>query len=258
MPAPAAQPEGQNAATAALLENLKARVEGGSDPCLAVLETIAQWPLGEETIGGTRIVYLIAGEAFDWRLLADRLIRSASVSVETVARLDTWLESPDPYGGLEEAEFTRILGVEKSRAFLNYFYGVIVERALLSAVQEEITKGRVANGREPTDRAREEAYARLYGEEHDELWQEFRTTHTPEPPAQARSTKSDRSISGDDVFTYWLFRRRVDNSDPARIASDTRKGLVYLERMRQAQVRRQELLAQKPADRKSRSKIIER
>lgn len=258
MPASAAQPQGENAAANVLLERLNARVQAGPDPCRAVLETIAEWPLGEESIGDTRTVYLIAGEAFDWRLLADRLIRNVSISPEICARLDSWLESPDPYGGLEEAEFTRILGVEKSRAFLNYFYGVTVERALLSAVQEEITKGRVANGREPTDRSREEAYERLYGDEHDALWQEFRLTHTPEPPTQARSTKSDRSVSGDDVFTYWLFRRRVDNSDPARIASDTRKGLLYLERMRQAHLRRLEMLAQKRADKKSRAKIIER
>ena len=32
-------------------------------------------------------------------------------------------------------------------------------------------------------------------------------------------------------FTYWLFRYRVKNSDKARVASDTRKGLVQLQRM---------------------------
>jgi hypothetical protein len=33
-------------------------------------------------------------------------------------------------------------------------------------------------------------------------------------------------------FTYWLFKHRVNNSDPARVASDTRKGLAMLSRLR--------------------------
>ena len=32
-------------------------------------------------------------------------------------------------------------------------------------------------------------------------------------------------------FTYWLFKFRVKNSDKAKVASDTTKGLNYLERI---------------------------
>ena len=32
-------------------------------------------------------------------------------------------------------------------------------------------------------------------------------------------------------FTYWLFKRRVNSSDSARVASDTKKGLVKLSGM---------------------------
>ena len=32
-------------------------------------------------------------------------------------------------------------------------------------------------------------------------------------------------------FTYWLFKFRVRNSDKAKVASDTTKGLNYLERI---------------------------
>ena len=32
-------------------------------------------------------------------------------------------------------------------------------------------------------------------------------------------------------FTYWLFRRRVGGSEPARVASDTRKGVAMLQRL---------------------------
>ena len=33
-------------------------------------------------------------------------------------------------------------------------------------------------------------------------------------------------------FTYCLFKRRVDMWDPARVASDTRKGLERLQKLR--------------------------
>ena len=36
-------------------------------------------------------------------------------------------------------------------------------------------------------------------------------------------------------FTYWLFKRRVRSSEPARVASDTRKGLARLRLLRKGQ-----------------------
>ena len=35
------------------------------------------------------------------------------------------------------------------------------------------------------------------------------------------------------AFTYWLFKRRILNSDQARVASDTRKGLRMLNELRE-------------------------
>jgi hypothetical protein len=35
-------------------------------------------------------------------------------------------------------------------------------------------------------------------------------------------------------FTYWLFKYRVKHSEPARMASDTKKGLDQLQKMRAA------------------------
>jgi hypothetical protein len=54
-------------------------------------------------------------------------------------------------------------------------------------------------------------------------------------------------VAEEDAFTYWLFKRRVSRADPARVASDTRKGLRQLERIRQSHERRLELNV-RPAD----------
>ena len=32
-------------------------------------------------------------------------------------------------------------------------------------------------------------------------------------------------------FTYWLFKRRIGKWDPARVASDTRKGMSALAKL---------------------------
>jgi hypothetical protein len=45
------------------------------------------------------------------------------------------------------------------------------------------------------------------------------------------ATECDISLAELTEFTYWLFRRRVSGSEPARVASDTRKGVAALQRL---------------------------
>ncbi|HJP28541.1 MAG TPA: hypothetical protein QF694_07000, partial [Dehalococcoidia bacterium] len=54
--------------------------------------------------------------------------------------------------------------------------------------------------------------------------------------------RDEHSLGSEDAFIYWLFKLRMERSDPAKIASDTRKGLAQLERMRQNDVRRRNLV----------------
>ncbi len=203
----------------------------------ALLEAIALWPLPDEDFQGERLEYLIGGEAFDWRLLAARLARSVAglIVPEAVAE---WIEDPDPTAGLAEAEFGRLLGVEKHRSHLSFVYGVLVERALVAAVEQEITKRVVAAGAMATERARDEAFERLYLAQHESLWAEFRKEPGNELRGKHGARKDHVSLGDMDAFTYWLFKRRLSKSDPARVASDTRKGVNQLERMRKAHDRR--------------------
>ena len=224
-----------------LAELHRALGRAGCDWRRVVLETIGEWPLANEEVGGQQCVYLLAGEAFDWRLLAERLIEGAEFAPPIDAWQD-WITSPDLFAGHGEAEFRRLLGVDKYRGMLSYFYGVTVEQALLAAAEEEITKRRVASGREPTESSREEAYERLYGGRHEPLWNEFREEQSVEPARPGRRHRDEHSLADSDAFTYWLFKRRMDRSDPARVASDTRKGLAQLERMRVGHERRLRLI----------------
>ena len=203
----------------------------------AVLEAIGRWPVATETVDGERFDYLLSGEAFDWKLLAQR-IRSRLQNSIPDDEWESWISSPVPFGGLDEPEFTRILGVDKHRAHLSYFYGVTVEQALQTAVGEEIAKRRVAGGRAPDQETREDTYLRLYGSSLTVLWYDFVASREAEGLENPVDHDGEASLNAVDDFTYWLFKKRMGRADPARVASDTRKGLAQLERMRQADGRR--------------------
>ena len=226
----------------AIISRLKSQIdENGKNWKLSVLETIAEWPLATETVAGRDIDYLIAGEAFDWRLLAQRLLDECSSTIEDEAWWE-WLYDSALFAGFAEPEFMRAVGVDKFRAHLSYFYGVTVEQSLLVSVEEEIIHIRVASGRELSDRSLERAHELLYGNTRDQLWEVFRLEAGVEPARSGSRHKGEHSLASEDAFTYWLFKLRMERSDPARIASDTRKGLSKLERMRQNNDRRKMLL----------------
>lgn len=222
-----------------LLEQFRvaaARPDG--DWRLALIETMALWPVAKEQVDGRSFVYLLAGEAFDWRTLAERILSAPDIPVPREDR-EALLLDPALPAGLGEEEFRRLIGFAKASGFLNYFYGVTIEQAIILAVEEEIRKRRYANGFAPNDSHSDMAYEILYGSTCGELITDFeletdvKVARSPRGPERA-----DGNLGNIDHFTYWLFQRRFKNADPARIASDTRKGLEQLERMRLAQARK--------------------
>ena len=59
------------------LRRFRESVKAGGDWTDALLEAIAEWTLAEESVDGREYRYLVAGEAFDWRLLAERIVLTA-------------------------------------------------------------------------------------------------------------------------------------------------------------------------------------
>ncbi len=210
---------------------------------VAVLGAIGRWPLASEVFEGERNEYLIGGEAFDWKFLAQRLYSDRRVeSLIPAFEWQAWIASSSPFAGLVEDEFRRLLGVDKYRAHLSYFYGVTVEQGLLTAVGEEIAKRRTGGGRSADQETRETAFVSLYGWTQERLWREYKASVSTEAAGLAENLSGQLSLHTMDSFTYWLFKRRLKRADPARVASDTRKGLMQLERMRRAEERRDGML----------------
>lgn len=208
------------------LELLRTAVEEGRDWPTAMLEAMAVWELPDETYSSRRFTYFFAGEAFDWLTLAERLSFEIEelVPPHEIEHLLFDGRFPQP---IEEDSIKDLLGVDKYRGYLNYYYGVIVERAIQLASELEVEKRNAGRGVVYSSDNADEAFARIYRASELDMLALFRE----ETGAKA---KRYVSLNESKEFTYWLFKYRMKASDQAKIASDTRKGLDQLERMRRA------------------------
>ena len=221
-----------------------------------ILNAIGQWTLANEEFAGHSVCYLTMGQAFNWRRLAYRIGDSVSDIIDP-DELSDWLANPNPFGGFSEDEFAEAVGPDKYRAHLSYYYGVEVERALYWAMEEEQVRSIMTNGGYHNDtQLTDNIYTHLYGVGEAHLIAEF--TNSSQAHAQARHPAIDErySVYGNsedncfaldtctyDEFTYWLFKRRIANSDQARLASDTKRGILHLFVKYEAYNRRQALRA---------------
>lgn len=216
--APASRPSPQE-----VIGQLRAAIAGGQPWVEALLEAVGRWPLASETVDGVCYHYLLLGEAFDWLALAGRLLEEVDglASVEEKERLLFEGALPEE---MTPERFQALIGPEKHRAHLNYFYGVMVEEALLLAVEDEVRKSRSSVGLpEPPD-VTDLACQRIYGASQQELLAAY-FAETGKPASDSLTFHELKE------FTYWLFKRRVASIDSVKVASDTKKGLECLRRM---------------------------
>ncbi len=204
------------------VEHMRREIVAGKPWFLALLEAVGLWETAAEVYNGRTYCYLIDGEAFDWLLLAQRLCESVSDLIPAEERENLIFHGRPPIE-VSPAEFRDCIGVIKYQQYLNYFYGVTVEEALVQAVRDEVRKERFVFGYREEDGTDgdEEVYRRIYGAGKTELLREFRTL---------AGHPQQHSISLTEIkeFTYWLFKYRVNRSDRAKVASDTKKGLKRL------------------------------
>ena len=211
-------PAGDDAA----IRYLKQAIASGKHWYIALLEAIGLWTKAEETHNGRTYHYLIAGEAFDWLLLAERLCEAVDGLLPGDDKIALLLYGKLPLN-LTKERFKEIIGLNKYRQYLNYFYGVTMEEALILTVQEEVRKERWTSGYSEEYDTINDVYRRIYGATKTMLLKHFR---------QEKGYPQLKSISLNELkeFTYWLFKYRLKQCDKAKVASDTKKAL---ERLRQ-------------------------
>ena len=192
----------------------------------ALLDAVARWRIPEETIGARHYRYLLGGEAFDWLLLAERLLDEMPDLVPAKERDDLLFANRWP-AEIENEDFAERLGAAKHSAHLNYLYGVLVEEALQLVVEEEIHKENRNRVVGQDRRVDETMFERVYAKSRDELFAQY---------YEESGYLLGESVSHAEwqEFVYWLFKLRLRRQDKARIASDTRRGLAQLTRMEMA------------------------
>lgn len=221
-----ANPTGFESGAAApdeIVAAMRAAVLAGTPWFDALLTAIAHWRQPEEVVAGRPYRYLVGGEAFDWLLLAERILDELA-EIIPAAEKDALIYHGQPPADVSAEHFRRAIGPAKHRAYLNFLYGVTVEEALQLAYEEEIEKERRAHiswGRDALGRA---VFERIYGAPEADLLAVCR----------AESGLEHTETMGLDeqkAFTYWLFKYRLRSCDPARVASDTTRGLERLARL---------------------------
>ncbi len=211
------------ASDAEAIRYMEQAVKGGQHWYIALLEAIQLWTSAEEVHNGRTYRYLIGEEALDWLLLAERLC-SAVDGLLPDDEMTALLFHGKPPLNITKKEFRSLIGSVKCHQCLNYFYGVIVEEALLLAVQQEVRKEWRTLGSANDWDTTNEVYRRIYGATKAPLLKRFRRE---KGYPQARSM----SLSTLKEFTYWLFAYRLENCDKTRVASDTKKALKQLSTM---------------------------
>ena len=215
--------------------HMRDAIEGGKHWFESVLEAIALWRLAEEEWNGRYYRFLVGGEAFDWLLLAERLCDELGDLVPQDEKEQLLFYGVFPIE-IGPWEFQRLIGRAKYRAYLNYWYGVMVEEALLLATEERISKAHHALGYARHTTTAESYYA-VYGSGLTELLTAFQQKHGLPISEQVSFTESRE-------FLYWCFKYRLEHQDPAKVASDTRLGLERLRRMGSLRGRRPAMLGE--------------
>jgi hypothetical protein len=216
--------EAETNSKASCISDFRAALTNGCEWPETLLKAVSEWTVPNETFKGRDYNYFIEGEAFNWLLLAERLCYDNSDLIPQ-KELEELLFTGNFPKRFDVGRFKELIGVEKYRGYLNYFYGVTVEEALQLAVEEEVRKRQISNGIRYEDDLTDKIYLRIYRKPMLQLLNCFMGEKKYDQTGIIR-------LSQFTEFKYWLFKYRIRNSDKAKIASDTSKGLAKLRLIR--------------------------
>lgn len=195
-------------------------VAAGREWVTALLEAVSRWPAVDECVDGQDYHYIVGGEALDLLQIAERLLSAAGELVPEEEKLDFLFRSHHVVK-LAPEQLRELMGEERFGQYLNFFYGVTAEEALLQAVEEEVRKEEQGLNFHSEAWIVDEAFQRVYDATQRTLLQRFRREH---------GLKSGVRLTLGQLkeFTYWRFKYRLRHNEKARAASDTRKALDWI------------------------------
>ena len=198
-------------------------LEQKADWITSLIEAISKWTIPHETYLGRYYKYFICEEAFDWITLSERLCNDINDLIPQQEKEALLINGHVPCS-FNVSNFKDTIGSDKYRGYLNFFYGITVEEALQLAVETEVQKQLLGNGKQYEKDFSTEAFLRIYQKPQVVLLKMFCDDH--KLPYKLSLTQTEHK-----EFTYWLFKHRLSSSDRAKVASDTQKGLTLLRQM---------------------------
>ena len=182
------------------------------------LKIIGQWPLKSEIIKNIEYQYWINDEAFNWYLLASRIIASVKHQ-QNIKKLDHFLSTVYFLPGSDQRIIINLFPPDNYRAHLNFIYGDILEEVIICFNEIEKNKD-VLNQFNLADSINS-VYLDLYGISYTEFIRlyEFET-----------KTKLDQfdTLYSYYNFLYWSWKYRLKKSTPEKIAHDSQSGINFL------------------------------
>ena len=182
------------------------------------MKIIGQWPLKSENFDNIEYQYWVNDEAFNWHLLASRLIFSITETTNKQI-LNELLHSTYLLPGSDQGKIINLFPPDKYRAHLNFIYGVVLEEVIICFNEMEKHKD-VINQFHASD-VINAVYLDLYGYNFSEFIRIY------EFEKKIKLDKFDSLYSHYD-FLYWSWKYRLKKSTPEKIAYDSQSGINFL------------------------------
>tara|TARA_Y100001970_G_C14227029_1_gene856316 strand:+ start:1541 stop:2203 length:663 start_codon:yes stop_codon:yes gene_type:complete len=187
----------------------------------AFMKIIGHWPLKSEKIDNIEYQYWVNDEAFNWHLLATRIIFSIT-EANNKQILNKLLHSTYLLPGTDQRKIINLFSPDKYRAHLNFIYGVVLEEVIICFNEMEKNKD-VINQFNASD-AINAVYLDLYGYN----FSEFIRVYEFEKKIKLDEFNSLYSYYD---FLYWSWKYRLKKSTPEKIAYDSQSGINFLMNM---------------------------
>tara|TARA_Y100000590_G_scaffold117723_1_gene134641 strand:+ start:45709 stop:46464 length:756 start_codon:yes stop_codon:yes gene_type:complete len=184
-----------------------------------ILNEISGWDFSNKK--QEHLEYLIFGEALDWKLLAEIISYNKNGFIDD--KLYKWLNFSDPLGGFNHLQIKEFTNQKVYDSIISFYYGVIVERSLIIDTQEKYYKKNIGAGIPPNEDFCDNVFTDLYNLTYSNLREDYNKNFSFN-----RNNKSAFFLYDENKFTYWLFKIRILNSQPEKLASDTKRGLDRL------------------------------
>jgi|TARA_B110000263_G_scaffold156669_1_gene136072 hypothetical protein len=173
--------------------------------------------------------FIVNKEAFNWKRLAIFIIDNLNLNKDMYDLAIDWVLEPHLFATFSENNFKNLIGFEKYTSHLSYLYGIIIERSLITFVEQELYKRQISYGNFLKFRT-DDAFIKIYGYSLEEMFKEFIGNNKFEIHGFYETNDED--------FTYWCFKKRVEVSEPSKLASDTKKGTMFLYKLLESESKR--------------------